>query len=129
MFSFYDFYGKGQGRLNKALQGTGIKLEDIAAADHKDALEQIARGFKEIADRHALQIFSCSEDVDLNSIGIQHGPCIDVKLIGELFGTTAVGIKDKNQRESCGCVNQRTWTSTTPVISAALTVTPILMKG
>lgn len=104
VFSFYDFYGKGQGRLNKALQGTGIKLEDITAPEHKAALEQIARGFKEIADRYGFQIFSCSEDIDLNSIGIQHGACIDGALISELFGSTSVNAKDKNQRESCGCV-------------------------
>ncbi|MDD2364554.1 MAG: DUF1848 domain-containing protein [Desulfuromonadaceae bacterium] len=104
VFSFYDFYGKGQGRLNKSLLGTGIKLEDICAPNQKDALEQIARGFKEIADRFGLQIFSCSEDIDLNSIGIQHGACIDGALISELFGIDAVSGKDKNQRESCGCV-------------------------
>ncbi len=104
VFSFYDFYGKGQGRLDKALQGSGIKLEDITAPAHKDALERIARGFKEITNRHGLQIFSCSEDVDLNAIGILHGACIDGALISELFGTTAVSAKDKNQRESCGCV-------------------------
>ena len=104
VFSFYDFYGKGQGRLDKALQGTGITLYDITALEHKDSLEQMARGFKEIADRQGLQIFSCSEDIDFNSIGIQHGACIDGALIAELFGTAAVSAKDKNQRESCGCV-------------------------
>jgi len=104
MFSFYDFYGKGKGRLNKALQGTVIKLEDITAPGHKDALELIARGFKEITDRYGLQIFSCSEDIDLASIGIQHGACIDGKLIGDLFKINSTTIRDKNQREVCGCV-------------------------
>ena len=104
VFSFYDFYGKGQGRLNKALEGTGIKLEDITSPEHKDALEQIAQGFKEITDRYGLQIFSCSEDIDLAAIGIEHGACIDGKLIGDLFKTTSTTIKDKNQRQTCGCV-------------------------
>jgi DNA repair photolyase len=104
VFSFYDFYGKGQGRLNKALQGTCIKLEDITALGHKDALEQIAWGFKEISDRYGVQIFSCSEDVDLAATGIKHGACIDGTLNGDLFKTNATTIKDKNQREACGCV-------------------------
>ena len=104
VFSFYDFYGKGQGRLNKALEGTGINLEDITSPEHKDSLDQTARGLKDIADCHGLQIFSCSEDIDLTAIGIEHGACIDGKLISELFGSTAVDNKDKNQRESCGCV-------------------------
>jgi DNA repair photolyase len=104
VFSFYDFYGKGQGRLNKAFEGTDITLEDITSPAHKDALELVARGFKNIADHHGLQIFSCSEDRDLSSIGIEHGACIDGTLISELFGSAAVVNKDKNQRESCGCV-------------------------
>jgi len=34
VFSFYDFYGKGQGRLSRALDGTGITLEDITSPAH-----------------------------------------------------------------------------------------------
>lgn len=104
VFSFYDFYGKGQGRLKNALRGTGIALEDITAPEHDESLEQAARGFKDVADRHNLQIFSCSEDVDLARFGIRHGACIDGSLIRELFGVTASGKKDKNQREACTCV-------------------------
>jgi DNA repair photolyase len=104
VFSFYDFYGKGQGRLNKALQGTGVRLEDITAPEHRDALDRITRGLKNIADRHGLQVFSCSEDIDLASIGIQHGACIDGALIRQLFSADITTNKDKNQRESCGCV-------------------------
>jgi hypothetical protein len=48
--------------------------------------------------------FSCSEDIDLAAIGIQHGACIDGELVSELFGVNTHGKKDKNQRESCGCV-------------------------
>ncbi len=104
VFSFYDFYGKGEGRLNRALSGTGIMLEDIVAPQHKESLEQIAQGFKEIADRHNLQIFTCSEDVELAAIGIRHGACIDGNLIRKLFGVNASSKRDKNQRESCSCV-------------------------
>jgi DNA repair photolyase len=104
VFSFYDFYGKGQARLNKALEGTCIKLEDITSPEHKDALNHAAIGFKDIAGRHGLQLFSCSEDIDLAGIGIPHGACIDGDLIRDLFGVNATSSKDKNQRESCGCV-------------------------
>jgi DNA repair photolyase len=104
VFSFYDFYGKGQGRLNKAFQGSGILLEDITAPEHTESLEEVARGFKEIADRHSLQIFSCSEAVELADIGIEHGACIDGTLIRELFGSKPALNKDKNQRQACGCV-------------------------
>lgn len=104
VFSFYDFYGKGQGRLNKALSDTGIKLEDITAAEQREPLDQVVRGLKQIADRNKLQIFSCSEAVELGAIGIRHGACIDGELIRDLFGVHSSKEKDRNQRESCGCV-------------------------
>ncbi len=103
LFSFCDFYGKGQGRLNRALTGTGITLEDIAAPELREALDLVARGFKAAADRFDLKIFTCSEEVDLAAIGIQHGACIDGTLIRELFGANVPSNKDKNQRESCNC--------------------------
>jgi len=104
VFSFYDFYGRGDGRLHKALVGSGITLEDITAPEHAESLEQVARGLKEVADRHNLQIFSCCEDVDLAAVGILHGACIDGTLVRELFGVRASCKKDKNQREACNCV-------------------------
>ncbi len=104
VFSFYDFYGKGQGRLHKALSGTGITLEDITLPEQAEALDLVARGFKAIADRYELQIFSCSEEVELAHIGIEHGACIDGALIRELFGANITFQKDKCQREACRCI-------------------------
>lgn len=103
MFSFYDFYGRGKGRLDRALAGTAIKLHDITAPEHGDVLDLVARGFKAAADRHTLQIFSCSEKVDLEAIGIRHGACIDGDLIRELFGIKGALKKDRNQRDACNC--------------------------
>ncbi|MHB8056509.1 MAG: DUF1848 domain-containing protein [Desulfuromonadaceae bacterium] len=104
MFSFCDFYGRGQGRLSRALAGTGIKLEEITAPEQMGALDLVARGFKRIADNHDLQLFSCSEEVDLGASGIRHGACIDGDLIRELFGVITTSKKDKNQRAACNCV-------------------------
>lgn len=104
VFSFYDFYGRGERRLRKALAGSAGTLEDITAAEQKGALEQLAHGFKEIAGRRRLQIFSCSEELALESFGIEHGACIDGSLIRELFGGTVPAGKDRNQRQACGCV-------------------------
>lgn len=104
VFSFYDFYGRGEGRLSKALSGSDIALADITAPEHKESLEQVARGFKEIADRYNLQIFSCCERVELSAFGIPHGACIDGDLVRGLFGVNAFFKKDKNQREACNCV-------------------------
>lgn len=104
IFSFYDFYGRGKGRLSRALDGSGITLEDITAPEQCAALHLLARGFKEIADNQNLQLFTCSEEVDLGAIGIRHGACIDGDLIRELFGVKADLKRDKNQRGACNCV-------------------------
>lgn len=104
VFSFCDFYGKGQGRLSKALQGTGITLKDITSPEYRKPFEQIVLGFKDIAARHGLRIFSCSEKMDLAPFGIQHGACIDGDLIRRLFGVKASFKKDGNQRVACNCV-------------------------
>jgi len=104
VFSFHDFYGKGEGRLHKSLQGTGIGLHDITAPGQREALERIARGFREIADSHGLELFTCCEEVDLSAIGIEHGTCIDGELIRKLFGVALSARKDRNQRSACRCV-------------------------
>lgn len=104
MFSFYDFYGKGQGHLNRALQGTGIDLEDIRTPGKSSELEMLVRGFKQVADRYDLQLFSCSESIDLFVLGVEHGSCIDGELISKLFAAHPSTTKDKNQRPACGCV-------------------------
>ena len=104
VFSFYDFYGKGQGRLHAALKGTSIILHDISAPNHATELHELAQGFKTTADRHCLRILSCSEDLDLSSFDIEHGACIDGNLIRELFDGNPTTAKDKNQRPACRCV-------------------------
>ena len=104
VFSFYDFYGKGEGRLYQALRNTGITLEDITVAEQSKTLDMLARGFKNIATTHNLRIFTCSEEVDLMAIGINRGACIDGTLVQELFGASPSIIKDKNQRKACGCI-------------------------
>ena len=104
VFSFCDLYGKGEGRLKRALEGGGIVLEDINSPEQQGALRQIARGFREIAGSHALQLFTCCEETDLSPLGIGHGACIDPLLIRRLFGIEASFRKDKNQRSACNCV-------------------------
>jgi len=104
MFSFYDFYGKGNGRLDAALKGSGIILEDITAAEKSCDLHELVKGFGKIAADFNLRIFSCSEEIDLTRFGIEHGSCIDGNLIEELSGSKPAAAKDKNQRKSCGCM-------------------------
>jgi len=103
MFSFCDFYGKGEGRLSRALNGSGIMLQELSAPKQHVALQKVAEGFKAIADGYGLQIFSCGEELDLAGSGISHGACIDAELIQELFKVKAATGKDRNQRKACRC--------------------------
>lgn len=104
VFSFYDFYGKGEGRLHAALQGSGITLHDITAAEYANDLQGLAQGFKAVADCHQLRLLSCSEGLNLSPLGIEHGACIDGGLIREVFGVAPTEKKDKNQRPACRCM-------------------------
>lgn len=104
VFSFCDFYGAGKGRLGRALQGSGIELADIAAPEHTADLEQLAQGFAAIASRYSLEIYTCTEEADLERFGIGHGACIDGDLIRRLFGGNPSQRKDRNQRHGCKCV-------------------------
>ena len=47
---------------------------------------------------------TCSEDIELLSIGINHGHCIDAELISKLCKGKVIAKKDKNQRKACGCI-------------------------
>lgn len=104
VFSFYDFYGQGQGRLHRALQDNGIGLEDFTEPEQREEREALARGFGELAARRGLQIYSCSEEADLTRFGIKPGACIDGDLIRRLFGVEAAFKSDRNQRAACNCV-------------------------
>ena len=45
------------------------------------------------------------EEVDLDLLGIEHGKCIDDRLIQRITGAELAVEKDKFQRKECGCVN------------------------
>ena len=71
--------------------------------ENEEMLE-IAGNLATIAHEFGLQIESCAEAIDLESVGVAHGHCIDKDLIEELIGCPIRGDKDKNQRPECGCL-------------------------
>lgn len=102
VISFYDFYGKGQGRLDAVLKKHNVTLYDITKPQYATELGNLMKAIKDLAE--PLTVSSCSEAIDLDSYGIQHGACIDGSLINRLFSKNASSAKDKNQRLECGCV-------------------------
>lgn len=65
---------------------------------------ELAGHFSDIAHRYGLKLETCSEAIDLSRFGIDHGHCIDCKLLEKITGTPLSLAKDKNQREECGCM-------------------------
>ena len=64
----------------------------------------LAEEIAQIAGSHNIKVETCAEKIDLADLGIEHGKCIDDRLIAELTGTNLKIAKDKYQRELCGCV-------------------------
>ena len=93
VISFIDMYPKIT---------TNMKQCNVKTLEHSDMI-YLATEFKKIATKYHLEIESCAEKIDLESIGISHGHCIDQKLIEEIIGCKLLGNKDKNQRIECGC--------------------------
>jgi hypothetical protein len=122
VFSFADIgpYRKVQNNLTRA----GFLFRDFG----EEEIAQAAEGIASLCKGWGIQAFTCAERVDLKRYGIGHNRCIDDDLIlkitnndpdlWQLLRRSAVsdglfedgpdvrekGIKDKGQREECGCV-------------------------
>ncbi len=94
IFSFIDFYPKIKNNLAK-LGASG--LDD-------GAKRTMAEMLFHIAGRYGLKLETCAENIDLSSIGIGHGKCIDDVLIERITGYPIISKKVKNQRMECGCI-------------------------
>lgn len=94
VISFVDLYRK----ILRNIRTIGAK--EPAGGE----LQTLARGFSEMAKANDLALESCCELVDLSAYGIQHGRCVDDRLISKLLGRELTVSKDRNQREACGCV-------------------------
>jgi len=99
VISFADLYEKVARNLGKVEE---LSYQDICS--NKNMVSDISRGLASIAKNKKIEIYSCSEEIDLSSYGIQHGKCIDDKLINDVFDVDLNVSKDPGQREACGCV-------------------------
>ena len=93
VISFVDLYAKTQ--RNTA----GLQIENLSDQD----LVELAKQLVSIAGRCGMEVESCAELINLQSVGVKHGSCIDKKLIEEIIGCKLIVDKDKNQRAECGC--------------------------
>jgi DNA repair photolyase len=99
VISFSDFYNKTERNLRT--------IENLVYSDitkNTEQLLELSRFMANVASKNGMRINSCAEYVDLASAGIGHGKCIDDDLINEVFGLSLSPLKDKGQRDECGCV-------------------------
>lgn len=94
IFSYLDVYDKNKNNLSM------LGMQEL----NQDVMIKIAEKIKPIADKNGIELKTCSEDINLTGLGIKKSCCIDPNLITEIVGCNIKAIKDKNQRESCGCV-------------------------
>jgi len=94
VFSFVDMYDKIKFNMRN------LRYRDI----DKESINSLAECFAQIAESKKICLKTCSEDIDFSELGIQHSCCIDPELISKLINSNIKEKKDKNQRESCGCV-------------------------
>lgn len=93
VISFLDMYRKiekNMERLGVCGQGTGDMIS-------------MAAELAEIARDCGMTVESCAEAVDLSAAGVEHGSCIDRRLIERLTGCRIAAKKDGGQRPECGC--------------------------
>lgn len=98
--SIVDEYRKAS--LNfKRLASEGIFVgKSLDGEESARLMNHLVRTAKD----YGLEIYSCSETVDLRPFGILPGKCIDDDFIGRVFGIDVNHTKDKFQRKECGCV-------------------------
>ena len=94
VFSFFDAYPK-------VLKN--IKECDVRTCDNEE-IKHLANNLASIGRQNNLRLKTCAELIDLNAYGIEHGKCIDPDLISKIIGCNINAIKDKNQRNECGCI-------------------------
>lgn len=95
VISFLDLYRKMKNRENKSEPFREVTKEEIYA---------LSTEFVKIARKHHMTVMTCSEEISLDHLGIQHGRCIDKGMIEELVGYELKTIKDTSQRVNCGCI-------------------------
>lgn len=71
---------------------------------HNDTVKMMGERLFRISQNHGFAIKTCSEQIDLSSVGIEHAKCVDGQLISSIIGKPILAKKDKNQREVCGCM-------------------------
>lgn len=99
VISFVDVYQKTKKNLDRI---PGLNYCDFR--EHKTQLLALCRFFADVCQHYCMTLETCAESIDLSSLGINHGKCIDDVLIQQLFGIKVPAAKDPGQRTACRCI-------------------------
>jgi hypothetical protein len=120
VFSFADI--AGYKKVQKHLSRAGVQAREFTTPE----MQAFAAGVQQLNQRWGLAVSTCAEAIDLDKYGIEHGRCIDDRLLINLFPHDAklmvflgyeqgLGgewvpiakkrkLKDPGQRKACGCI-------------------------
>lgn len=99
-FSYAIQYGKVKRNFEKFEHENCLRIID----PDKDLRIKLADNLADIADEHAIKMFTCCGDYLLSQkIGKAH--CIDGKIIEELWYMTGFESSEKPTRKECGCTD------------------------
>lgn len=93
IISFIDMYRHIENRMSNL----SVRPPDEAQ------MRMLAAGIARIAKSAGMTVETCAEEIDLADLGIEHGGCIDPRLISAITGKHLTVAKDKHQRWLCGC--------------------------
>jgi hypothetical protein len=94
ILSFLDMYKKCERNLK------GFNIRELDAGE----MVRLAGKLNRAARRWNIEMVTCAEEIDLSHIGINHGKCIDDRLISRISGVQLEVKKDTHQRKTCCCV-------------------------
>ncbi len=101
IISIVDLYKKSMKNL-KPLADSNFILNKNPESDHN--FRGFIKELVKISSNNNMEIQSCAEPLDLQSLGVKQGKCIDDNYIKKVFGSSVTSKKDPFQRKECGCV-------------------------
>lgn len=95
IFSFVEIYEKVKFNMPELVMLT------------EEHIEELARGFGEIAARYGLRLQTCGTNGDFSRYGIHPSGCMTLDVLGRANGVKFRDLKHKGIRHGCHCVEAR----------------------
>ena len=95
IFSFVEIYEKVKFNMPELVMLT------------EEHIEELARGFGEIAARYGLRLQTCGTNGDFSRYGIHPSGCLTLDVLGQANGVKFRDLTHKGMRHGCHCVEAR----------------------